>query len=375
MNSNLFYNNLSTTLAADLTDVATTAELTDASGITPTDLVVPQATNTGNAAEIFDKGRYVSVTLVPPEGATSLADLEVVWIRQLTTNTATIVRAQEGTTAKAWPAGTLVQGRLTAGMADRFFRPDINLIEMSRVAHAYPAAGISTATYECGFDDMVNISPNGNPAYGDGAVNIGFGIDSGADSSASTSFAPNRFAVNVGAGGVFDNGDNTGIGEAVCIGAGGAFGEMAMNFGGGGAGSFSTNFGNGGAFPGATTEAEGSFNWGDVGSYSPGSINLGNGGGGPGSAGGITIGRNSSGAGGGGVAIGLNANNVTFNACVALGSDSANTAANQVHVGDRDLELGSAASSRGVHVYSPNGTRYRITVDDTGTVIATATPI
>lgn len=61
-------------------------------------------------------GRWVLLTLSDAAGAS----VEIVKVTALTDNAAQVERAQEGTTARAWPAGTVVQARLTAGMLDRF---------------------------------------------------------------------------------------------------------------------------------------------------------------------------------------------------------------------------------------------------------------
>ena len=42
-----------------------------------------------------------------------------------------------------------------------------------------------------------------------------------------------------------------------------------------------------------------------------------------------------------------------------------------VLVGDRDVEI-SSLGTKGVIMDSPNGTRYRVTVDDTGALVTTA---
>jgi hypothetical protein len=57
-------------------------------------------------------------------------------------------------------------------------------------------------------------------------------------------------------------------------------------------------------------------------------------------------------------------------ASVALGSGTQTTAADQVMIGARDLEITS--SSKGVVLKSPDGTRYRITVANGGTLTVTA---
>lgn len=93
-----FINNFITTLAADITDTATTMTI-------------------GKALPALASGDTFLLTLFNKVGATE-SDWEIVKV----TSTGgvgganlTVERAQEGTTAKAWAAGTKVEMRLTAG--------------------------------------------------------------------------------------------------------------------------------------------------------------------------------------------------------------------------------------------------------------------
>ena len=70
-----------------------------------------------------------------------------------------------------------------------------------------------------------------------------------------------------------------------------------------------------------------------------------------------------------GTAIGSGANAAHLRS-VALGSTTATTASDQVMVGPRDIEISDA--TRGVILRSPNGTRYRVTVTDAGTLTVSA---
>ena len=76
---------------ADVTDVATSVSVSDGSKL---------SSPTGSQYEklTFDDG----------------TDYEIVKMTSRTGNTCTIVRAQEGSVARAWPTGTKIQGRLTA---------------------------------------------------------------------------------------------------------------------------------------------------------------------------------------------------------------------------------------------------------------------
>jgi hypothetical protein len=55
---------------------------------------------------------------------------------------------------------------------------------------------------------------------------------------------------------------------------------------------------------------------------------------------------------------------------VALGDNTATTADNQVAVGPRDIEISNA--TKGVVLKSPDGKRWRITVNNSGVLAATA---
>lgn len=58
-------------------------------------------------------------------------------------------------------------------------------------------------------------------------------------------------------------------------------------------------------------------------------------------------------------------------ASVALGSDTTTTAADQVMVGTRDIEL-TGNATKGIVMRSPDGTRYRLTIANGGTVAIAA---
>lgn len=89
--SQLYSNAVDTTLAAALSDVATTATLTDGSGL--------------NAPTGSD---YELLVLE------ALGSIEIVRITARTGNTITITRAQEGTTAQSWPSGARAFSGVTA---------------------------------------------------------------------------------------------------------------------------------------------------------------------------------------------------------------------------------------------------------------------
>ena len=90
--SQLYSNAVDTTLAAPITDSATTATLTDGSGLNAP---------TG--------GDYELLVLEDSDS------IEIVRITARTGNEITITRAQEGTTAKSWPSGARAFSGVTAG--------------------------------------------------------------------------------------------------------------------------------------------------------------------------------------------------------------------------------------------------------------------
>lgn len=102
----LFSNNGVTTLASDITDIATTATVIDGSVFTsPT------------------SGEYQLLTLIPPGTSAaelSISDVEIVKLTSRASSTLTITRAQEGTTNVAWTAGTVVASVMTAGIMGQF---------------------------------------------------------------------------------------------------------------------------------------------------------------------------------------------------------------------------------------------------------------
>jgi len=122
----LFVNNLDTSLSASLSDVATTVTLTDVA-------VVPSPTG----------GDYLLLTL--QEGALT----EIVALTARSGNTITITRAQEGTTARSWASGTRVFAGVTAGtlvaLANGFdvSGAGANSIQIGTDAEARPQGGIA----------------------------------------------------------------------------------------------------------------------------------------------------------------------------------------------------------------------------------------
>ena len=98
MATQLFANNASSTLASGITAVATSATL---------------ATGQGALFPTIAGSDWFLLTLTQPTGPESI--WEIVKVTARTTDTLTIVRAQEGTTGAVWATGVKAEARLTAG--------------------------------------------------------------------------------------------------------------------------------------------------------------------------------------------------------------------------------------------------------------------
>lgn len=98
MGKQLYTNNASTTLAANATSGATSLSLGSGAAF---------ASPTG--------GDWQMATISDP--ATGL--MEIIKITARASNTITVTRAQEGTTARAWASGTRIEARITKGMLER----------------------------------------------------------------------------------------------------------------------------------------------------------------------------------------------------------------------------------------------------------------
>lgn len=98
----LYANNASTTLAGAISNVALTAQLASGAGAL---FPAPGA------------GQYFVATL--NDAATGLLD-EIVWVTNVTGDTVTMIRAQEGTEAQNWSAGDLFNLFVTAGGLQKF---------------------------------------------------------------------------------------------------------------------------------------------------------------------------------------------------------------------------------------------------------------
>jgi hypothetical protein len=62
---------------------------------------------------------------------------------------------------------------------------------------------------------------------------------------------------------------------------------------------------------------------------------------------------------------------------VALGAATVTTESDQVNIGNKDLEIGDGSTQlngRGLYLYSPDGTRYSVRVDNAGSLVVAAAP-
>lgn len=121
-----FINNLSTTLAQECLDTDDSIVLSDATGFS--DPVVT--------------GQY-RLTLVELDADHNEIGWEIVEVTLKSSNTLTVTRAMEDTTARTWPAGTVVEARLTAGQL------------MPRISYMPGHAGIAAPS------DRFAIAPGG----------------------------------------------------------------------------------------------------------------------------------------------------------------------------------------------------------------------
>jgi len=329
----IYVNNLKTTLLEAVDDIA--EELTLVRAGTELDSVLQSGNLSWNAGD-GTADEVVPLTLVPAGVANpALSDVEVVYVVGGSAPTVQVKRGQAGTTAKNWEAGDTVGCFL---LNDAIYQPSGSVKLGGNAAALYDGAvsiGFDSHAYNEG---AVAIGNNGGSSATN-AVSVGTGSDTTGASSLAlghNASAKADYGVAIGSGslGVASRIIALGVDTEVSGDSGVAIGD------------------------GAACRTPNSISIGtDSESVSPH---------------GISIGTGAFNA--GGVALGRNANTTTQNG-VALGEDTTTTAGNQVHVGDRDLELGTDTSPRGIHLYSPDGTRYKITVDDTGALSATADPL
>lgn len=91
-----------------------------ASSIGTTDTLLALATGHGARFPTPSGGDHFQLTLVGLDVNGNEASWEIVRCTARSNDSLTVVRAQEGTSAQAWPAGARVELRVTAGTLDSF---------------------------------------------------------------------------------------------------------------------------------------------------------------------------------------------------------------------------------------------------------------
>lgn len=105
-----------------------------ASGVSDADTSLVLATGQGARFPTPTNGEYFLATLIAIDGGGAESAWEIVQVTARSTDTLTVVRAQEGTSATAWPAGTRIELRLTSGT-------------MTRIASRAVDGGFAAASY------------------------------------------------------------------------------------------------------------------------------------------------------------------------------------------------------------------------------------
>jgi hypothetical protein len=120
----LFFNNAISTLAGAITNTATTANLAPGTGI----LFTPGPST----------GQYFKMTFYD---ALTQQLMEIVHVTNISTDTITIIRGQEGTTPLNWLAGDFAQNLNTAGTMAAFLQATVNA-----TARVVTLSGVFTMT-------------------------------------------------------------------------------------------------------------------------------------------------------------------------------------------------------------------------------------
>ena len=183
----VFSNNVDTTLASSLTDVATSATLTDGSGL-----------NTPTGA------RFELLTI------SAGGNFEIVRMTARSGNTVTIQRAQEGTTARAWAAGVRVFAGITAGtmtplLANASTQSDSVAIRGTASAGDTVALGVgsaASASAATAIGSYAGASGVGSIAHGASAQaysarSFAFGFGAQADGDGAFAFGQSAYAGGV----------------------------------------------------------------------------------------------------------------------------------------------------------------------------------
>ena len=150
----LFSNNADTTLAASLSDVATSATITD-----------------GSMLQAPTGGDFELLTLA------AAGNYEIIKVTARTGNTlGTIARAQEGTTAQSWPIGTRVFAGITAGSLGDFLRNESQTATALAVFNATAEHVDAVAIGDSCLAETRSVAA-GHDAWAQGIESVAFGFD------------------------------------------------------------------------------------------------------------------------------------------------------------------------------------------------------
>lgn len=175
MGKQLYTNNASTTLAANATSGATSLSLGSGAAF---------ASPTG--------GDWQMATISDP--ATGL--MEIIKITARSSNTVTVTRAQEGTTARAWASGTRIEARITKGMLERLAQATTDDANALAIGHSSVIGGVDCLALGVGAEASDPTDEySGNTAVG------GYALAKGSEASAFGAYAeaPGDEGVAVGA--------------------------------------------------------------------------------------------------------------------------------------------------------------------------------
>jgi len=104
--------------AIGLLQFANQATTTLATTITSSQTSINVAAGTGALFPSPASGQYFKITIYPASGSTPAP--EILHVTARSTDTLTVIRAQEGTTAQNWASGSLVENLITAGTLNSF---------------------------------------------------------------------------------------------------------------------------------------------------------------------------------------------------------------------------------------------------------------
>ena len=326
MSKRLFVNNFETALTAAINSTTNDLPLADFAALEALPLRFPDG-------EASQGGVFVALTL-QADGATDpgLSDTEIVHIHVADATASIPVfakRGMEGTTAKSWASGDVASARVTAASAvgEGVLYPVDTPTAVRISPDNQPTFTVGADAVRVGGSGRAEGGKSASVGFGsksDGADSIAVGNQAIADGLSSIAVGKNAFAPSDSAVVIGEGADTVQLASVV----------IGLNAAAGDAG----------------------------GSLDPAAENS------------VAIGSGAIATFVNDVALGFQALADHANAA-AVGANTSTTAADQVNVGDHDLEVGTSTSQRGVHLYSPDGSRWLLTVDNTGAISATSDPV